>query len=277
EWSFMQKQLSRRPATEADLPFLFALRMESMDPHIAAAGIPLTSAQHMERVRDKLDSAEVLVVDDAPAGMIKIDREGAYWHIMQLQVVPALHRSGVGSEILRQVIAAARQAQAQLTLGVLKVNPVQRLYARLGFVVSGESALEYEMVWRGTDAGLLSELSERERALHAACVGGDTACVSALVHEDFREFGRSGKTWDKALLLAALEGGAAPEFHAQDFAICSRTATSCLLTFRSADVGANGALERHALRSSLWKHEAGTWQLVFHQGTATAAFSRTSD
>ena len=272
----MSPTVFRRSATEADIPYLYDLRIASMAPHLVAAGLVVTPDEHRERVCDKLGSAEILRVGDAPAGMIKIAKEPGFWHIMQLQVEPALHGAGVGGEILRQVIAEARAAGAQLTLGVLKVNPAQRLYARMGFVIYGESLHEFEMVWRGTDADLLAELRALEIALHRACVMGDIACVKALVHDDFRETGRSGKTWDKASLVQALESETvpSPSLHSQDYSLHTRTADSALLIFRSADIATNGGLERHTLRSSLWTFANGKWQLRFHQGTACEAFDR---
>ena len=269
----MNQNLSRRPATEADVPFLYALRLESMDPHLVAAGMVLSPGQHMERVRDKLDSAEILIVDGTPAGMIKIAREDGYWHIMQLQVVPVLHGSGVGSDILERVIAEARIAKVQLTLGVLKVNPAKRLYERLGFMIRGESKFEYEMLWRGTPSEWLADFQLLERALHAACASSNIARVTELIHADFSEFGRSGKIWSKASLLSALAESPGPELHSQDFAILSRSLESCLLTYRSAHILPDGKLARHTLRSSLWIRVDNNWQLIFHQGTACEALS----
>ena len=273
--------LATRPAGDADIPFLLALRHESMDPHLIAAGIALSAEQHRERVRDRLDSAEILLMKDMPVGMIKVAREPGYWHIMQLQVIPAMRGRGVGNAILQRVIADAVAATAQLTLGVLKMNPAKRLYERLGFIVRGESQREFDMIWRGTNAALLVELRMRERELHAACVANDAARAAQYIHADFREFGRSGKIWDRPSLLQALRESSplpsptfyAPHFHSQDFAIHSRTPESCLLTFRSADVMPDGGLERHSLRSSTWVSVNCTWQLIFHQGTATPAFN----
>ena len=45
-----------------------------------------------------------------------------------------------------------------------------------------------------------------------------------------------------------------------------------LLTYKSAHVGRDGALERHALRSSLWQQTPQGWQMLFHQGTPIQAF-----
>lgn len=273
----MPPTIVRRPATEADCAYLYDLRIASMAPHIVAAGLVVTPDEHRERVRDRLASAEILRVGDSPAGMIKVDRAPGYWHIMQLQVEPAMHGKGVGSEILQQVIAEARAARARLTLGVLKVNPAQHLYRRMGFVVYDEAQHEFEMVWRGTDAELLDELRGLEIALHQACVRPDVARVAELVHDDFREIGRSGKRLNKLSLLQALTaeaGSSLPPIHSQDFVLHARTADNATLIYRSADMDADGSLSRHTLRSSLWTVSGGRWQMLFHQGTACDAFER---
>ncbi|MBL8522188.1 MAG: GNAT family N-acetyltransferase [Betaproteobacteria bacterium] len=273
----MPPTIIRRPATEADYAYLYDLRIASMAPHIVAAGLNVTPEEHQERVRDRLASAEILHVGDSPAGMIKVDRQAGYWHIMQLQVEPAMHGRGVGGEILRQIIAEARAAGAQLTLGVLKVNPAQRLYRRMGFVIYGEGQHEFEMVWRGTDAEMLTELRGLEIALQHACVKPDPARVAELVHDDFREIGRSGKLWDKQSLLEALAaeaGSPSPPMHSQNFVLHARTAENATLIYRSANIEPDGSFSRHTLRSSLWTRQGERWQMLFHQGTACDVFER---
>ncbi len=67
------------------------------------------------------------------------------------------------------------------------------------------------------------------------------------------------------------------EVHAQDFALRKLSDAVVLLTYRSAHIGPSGALERHTLRSSIWRLEASGWQIVFHQGTPTGAFAQNLD
>jgi ribosomal-protein-alanine N-acetyltransferase len=66
-------------------------------------------------------------------------------HINNLAVLPALRGRGVGTELLRHVLAEARRLGARrATLEVRASNVgAQRLYERLGFVPAGTRSAYY--------------------------------------------------------------------------------------------------------------------------------------
>jgi len=115
---------------------------------------------------------------------------------------------------------------------------------------------------------LLDTLKALETELHRPEVRCDAAALNRLLHPQFREFGRSGRVHERSEVLA--EFPVAPtdfEIRAQDFRVLSLADTIALLTYRSAHVRADGRLERHTLRASVWCRTEAGWQLIFHQGT----------
>lgn len=80
-----------------------------------------------------------------------------------------------------------------------------------------------------------------------------------LLHPQFFEFGRSGRRWSRAEVLAELTGcGPQPERTAE---LAIELAPGCWhLSWRSLG-------GRPAWRSSIWQHGAAGWQLRFHQAT----------
>jgi ribosomal protein S18 acetylase RimI-like enzyme len=144
-WSF-------RPAVEADLPFLFALRLQTMAPNFVRQGIALSDEEHRQRAGFRLDACRILQHDGEDIGMVKVLRDGSTWTIEQLQIAPAHQGDGIGAAVLRTIIADARAAGALLRLSVLKQNPAARLYARLGFRTLAESANSYKMTLIQTKA-----------------------------------------------------------------------------------------------------------------------------
>lgn len=138
-------KLSRRPATEADIPFLLALRRETMDGHLAASGIATDDASRRTRVMHAFDCAELLLGDGVPVGLLKLRRLPHEWEIVQIQLAPALQGRGIGRSLLREILADATRAGVSVSLTVLKANPAKRLYEELGFEVSGEDAHEFHM------------------------------------------------------------------------------------------------------------------------------------
>jgi hypothetical protein len=106
-----------------------------------------------------------------------------------------------------------------------------------------------------------------EERLHDPAVRRSADLAGALLDEDFVEFGSSGTIYGRAAILEALgqeTDGADSPVSASDYALTWLSQDVALLTYRSK----RGA--RHSLRSSIWRHRDGRWQMVFHQGTKTA-------
>jgi ribosomal protein S18 acetylase RimI-like enzyme len=137
--------ISRRKATPTDLPFLVKLRRETMDLHFAASGVIQSEEEHVQRVLVRFESAEILVQDSEPIGLLKVVREGLNWELVQVQLCPSHQGQGLGTKLLKQLISEAQVANANLRLSVLKANPARRVYERLGFTVVAEMAHAFEM------------------------------------------------------------------------------------------------------------------------------------
>lgn len=137
--------LARRQATPRDIPFLLALRQQTMNGHLVASGAEVDDAHHMARLMHRFECAEVLLHEGAPVGLLKVSRDAREWVVVQIQLVPAWQGRGIGAALLAEVADQATRAGADLTLSVLKANPARALYERLGFVTERESGFSYEM------------------------------------------------------------------------------------------------------------------------------------
>ncbi|PSJ61558.1 DUF4440 domain-containing protein [Pseudaminobacter soli (ex Li et al. 2025)] len=118
------------------------------------------------------------------------------------------------------------------------------------------------------DLALIQSLEEE---LFRQAVRGSPEAVDKLLAEDFVEFGRSGGVHHKADVirsLAAEDPKNSQMLMADDFELTSLAKDVVLLTYRSVRKGEDGK-ELHSLRSSIWKHLEGRWQMIFHQGTPT--------
>ena len=109
-------QLSLRAATDADLPFLLALRQESMGPHLARAGLHGTDEDFMARVMHRFDCAEIVLADGKPVGLLKLQREPGKWHLHQLQLAGDVRGQGLGRRILERILSEADSAGVPVTL-----------------------------------------------------------------------------------------------------------------------------------------------------------------
>jgi len=106
-------------------------------------------------------------------------------------------------------------------------------------------------------------------------VRSDREKLDQLLHPRFREFGRSGRIYTKAEILAEFSDQPQTyEVWSQEFHVEPLSEELALLTYRSAHVDREGNLERHTNRSSLWQSTDGGWRMLFHQGTPTEAFAK---
>ena len=92
--------------------------------------------------------------------------------------------------------------------------------------------------------------------------------LGSLLHPEYLEFGRSGRRWDRAAIIAAL---AAEDTRAVRPITASRMTAVQLapdLVHLTFDTDNNGLL---AHRSSLWRQTEDGWLLYFHQATPFTA------
>jgi len=137
--------LTLRPALSADEAFLFDLRKATMTEHLARAGDASDDAEHRARVLHRYDTARVICIDGAPAGLLKAHRTDTEWVVVQLQISPEHQGRGIGERVLRTVLRAAQKEALPVALKVLKGNPAKRLYERLGFETIGEDDRQFHM------------------------------------------------------------------------------------------------------------------------------------
>jgi ribosomal protein S18 acetylase RimI-like enzyme len=138
-------RVSLRPASDTDVPFLVALRQQTMTRHFVASGVVPSEEQHRARVLYRFECAQIVECDGKPAGLWKVARDGLDWQLIQIHLAPELQGQRVGESLIRGLIDESRAAGASLWLHVLHQNPARRLYERLGFRVVADGEHEYEM------------------------------------------------------------------------------------------------------------------------------------
>ena len=118
---------------------------------------------------------------------------------------------------------------------------------------------------------LLQHLQALEVELHHPGTRCSRARLEELLHPDFDEVGRSGRTYDRETVLAFLASQATHAAVEPDgFRLALLAPNVALLTYRSAHRQPGGALHMHTHRSSLWMHESAGWRMRYHQGTPAA-------
>lgn len=120
------------------------------------------------------------------------------------------------------------------------------------------------------DGEQLKMFKELETKLHTKEVRNSREQVGELLADDFIEFGKSGKLFDKQTTLDMLSGEETDlEISVSDFAARSLAPDVVLVTYTSSQLDVDGATTVSALRSSIWVQRSNKWQMTFHQGTKT--------
>lgn len=105
----------------------------------------------------------------------------------------------------------------------------------------------------------------------AVCIAGEMrlldpavrcgAEAATLLDDEFREFGSSGRVWDRPSILAVLAVDDSDAPPVEDVVGTALGPDVVLVTYRTVRPG------RTTLRSSIWRRRGVRWSLVFHQGT----------
>jgi ribosomal protein S18 acetylase RimI-like enzyme len=107
--------------------------------------------RHVFEERFDPDGRQIVVVDGRDVGVLQTERREDSLFLAKVEILPAYQGRGVGTAIVRDLMAEASERDLPVTLQVLKENrDARRLYERLGFAVTGETETSHVM---GTAAG----------------------------------------------------------------------------------------------------------------------------
>lgn len=139
--------MQRRRAIHEDLPFLEEVHVAALGP-VALVGYGWPASRLREQFHTEIDvsTCHVISVDGRNAGYISIEDRDTLWYIDAIALARRYQGQGIGSLVLRDVLAEA--GRRPVRLNVLHVNRARLLYERLGFRVLRRDELRQIMEWR---------------------------------------------------------------------------------------------------------------------------------
>lgn len=90
--------------------------------------------------------------------------------------------------------------------------------------------------------------------------------LTELLADEFVEFGGFGQVFDREQIIGSLTKESSIDISIDGFKVVKLASNVALVTYK-ATVTEDNNPPHHSLRSSIWRHEAGNWRMVFHQGT----------
>lgn len=153
----MNSPATLRPATADDVPFLLRVYRSTREEELAvtpwieeqkAAFIEMQfRAQDTDYRRNYPDAKyDVILRDGVPAGRLYVDRRKTEISILDIALLSEHRGAGIGSALLRELIAEADASGKALEIYVEKFNRAQTLYRRLGFVEKDDTGVYWQMV-----------------------------------------------------------------------------------------------------------------------------------
>jgi ribosomal protein S18 acetylase RimI-like enzyme len=144
-----------RPAQAEDQDFLYRL-YASTRPEISELGWPPEQQEAFLRMQfhaqqrwyqTAYPAAQHIIItaEQEPIGRVLVSRENHSATLVDISILPQYRRHGIGGTIIGELIRQSSSRGEILKLQVLRSNPAQRLYLRLGFLQTGEDAMYLQM------------------------------------------------------------------------------------------------------------------------------------
>ena len=125
---------SLRRALESDVEPMMRIGHEGIRPYVEQLW-GWDPAEQERRFRENFDLTRIQVVqiDGQDAGYLDVEDHDDHVFLAGIYLDGPYRRSGVGAELVGDLLSRCRSLRKPLRLRVLRPNPAQHLYARLGF------------------------------------------------------------------------------------------------------------------------------------------------
>jgi ribosomal protein S18 acetylase RimI-like enzyme len=156
------ERVTLRPAADEDREFLLRVYAGSREDEMAL--VDWEPEQQEAFLRMQFDAQDryyrqhyvtaefqVILLDDKPVGRLYVDRWPDEIRVMDIAVLPAHRRQGIGTHLLRRLMAEGERLGLPVCIHVEQFNPALHLYVRLGFRQIGTHGPYYLMEWTPPD------------------------------------------------------------------------------------------------------------------------------
>lgn len=147
-----------RPISESDLPFLRRLYSSTRAEELTA--VPWSEAEKEAFLNTQFlaqhvyyqahyAGADFFIVEQAgeAIGRLYVDRRPDEIRIVDISLLPHCRNQGIGTALLRDILAEGACTGRPVTIHVERFNPALRLYERLGFAHVSDNGVYYLMRW----------------------------------------------------------------------------------------------------------------------------------
>ena len=148
-----------RPARPEDRELLFTVYARTRDEELAV--VPWTSAQKEAFLRQQFEAQDahyrqhyegaaflVIEVSGEAVGRLYVARWPREIRVMDIALLPAYRRRGLGTAILGDLLAEGQATSRVVSIHVERHNPALGLYERLGFEPAADRGVYLLLEWK---------------------------------------------------------------------------------------------------------------------------------
>ncbi len=151
--------IAYRPITAEDEEFLYRLYASTREEELSPTGWDEAQKEPFLRMQFRAQDDhyqtyyanarfQIILFNGEPIGRLYV----AHWkneiRLIDIALLPAHRKRGLGSLIIKEILAEAAQTGLPVTIHVEKFNPALRLYERLGFRPIEDKGVYWFMEWR---------------------------------------------------------------------------------------------------------------------------------
>jgi GNAT superfamily N-acetyltransferase len=142
----MARRIELQQATAEHYDFALQLYLQTLGPYLRELIVWDEAEQRaVFAAQWKREEVKIISVDGKDAGWLQVAELPTEIRLQKFFVAPPWQRSGIGSEVLDNLLAIWRPTGKKIVLRVLKNNPARQFYERLGFSVIAETGVVYRM------------------------------------------------------------------------------------------------------------------------------------
>jgi len=145
-----------REASDADREFLYQVYASTRLEELAVTAWPPETMDAFLRDQFRLQDShyrrfyprtefQVVLVDGVSAGRIYVETSATGLRLMDIALLPAFRKHGIGGTLMRALLAQADADALPLSLHVESNNPIRAYYRRLGFMESSVDGVYLSM------------------------------------------------------------------------------------------------------------------------------------
>jgi ribosomal protein S18 acetylase RimI-like enzyme len=142
----LSTRIAFREVNQEDFDFLYQMHVATMKEYVDQTWGWEDDFQK-KVFQERFDPSEIQMItfNNIDIGVISLLKKKEEIFLRAIEILPQYQSKGIGTWLIKNIIQEGELSRVPVILYVLKVNPAQKLYKRLGFHIVSETTTHYFM------------------------------------------------------------------------------------------------------------------------------------